>query len=263
MAFFTDQIGRQVEIAEKPRRIISLVPSQTELLYDLGLTDEVVGITKFCVHPQAWFHSKTRIGGTKQLNLEKIKNLKPDLIIANKEENLKEQVEELEKYFPVWTSDVNRLENAISMISAVGEIVGRNEQAMAIVNLIHRTYNQLHLPLSRRAAYFIWKDPYMTVGGDTFIHDMMRRAGFENIFYDHVRYPETTIQQLKQLGCETLLLSSEPFPFNQKHVDAIQPLLPQTKILLVDGEMFSWYGSRLVEAAKYFEQLSIHYAKIS
>src|ERR1700741_3198050 len=108
---FIDQTGRKISIPQIPQRIISLVPSQTELLFDLGLDKEVVGITKFCVHPPEWFQTKTRVGGTKQLKIDLIKQLQPDLIIANKEENVKEQIEELEKHFPVWISDVNNLED--------------------------------------------------------------------------------------------------------------------------------------------------------
>ena len=255
MPFFKDQIGREVEITQEPKRIISLVPSQTELLFDLGLGEEVVGITKFCVHPKEWFRSKTRVGGTKQLQLEKIKALQPDLVIANKEENVQEQIEALALDFPVWISDVNKLEGALEMISGVGEIVGRKVEAAAINNLIKGLFNELIPPKKTRAAYFIWKDPYMTAGGDTFINDMMERAGFENIFSDQIRYPEISIEQMKKLNCQVLLLSSEPFPFKQKHIADLQPLLPETKMMLVDGEMFSWYGSRLIKAPGYFRKM--------
>ena len=112
MSIFTDQTGRKITLDKPPHRIISLVPSQTELLYDLGLHNEVIGITKFCVHPQEWFQHKTRVGGTRQINIDIIHELRPDLIIANKEENVKEQVEELAGYYPVWISDVKHLEAA-------------------------------------------------------------------------------------------------------------------------------------------------------
>ncbi|MEP6684770.1 MAG: helical backbone metal receptor [Parafilimonas sp.] len=241
------------------KKIISLVPSQTELLYDLGLNEEVIGITKFCVHPQKWFRIKTRIGGTKTIDIEKIISLKPDLIIANKEENVKEQVEALQKFTHVYISDIKNLDDALNMIDEIGELVNRKFESQTIIQKIKQGFSDLkneniaELP----AAYFIWRNPYMAAGGDTFINDMMQRCGFNNIFKNELRYPEINIEQL---NCKILLLSSEPFPFKQKHIDELQPLLPETKITLVDGEMFSWYGSRLILAADYFKRV-IHQLK--
>src|SRR5689334_18071707 len=125
MPSFTDQIGRTISLNKTPRRIISLVPSQTELLYDLGLSDEVVGITKFCVHPEEWFRNKPRVGGTKQLNMDIIHHLQPDLVIANKEENVREQVEELASHYPVWVSDINNPDDAYWMMKELGSITGK------------------------------------------------------------------------------------------------------------------------------------------
>ena len=258
MALYKDQLGRTVELNEYPKRIVSVVPSQTELLFDLGLDYEVVGITKFCVHPDSWFRIKTRVGGTKQLNLDKIRELKPELIIANKEENVQEQIEELEKEFPVWVSDVNNLTEAVEMIVAIGQITNKDKAAIQIVSNIEAGFYNLKEVITHpypRTCYLIWKEPYMTVGGDTFISNMMQYAGFENMFKDQKRYPEITIEELKNSKCKVLLLSSEPYPFKQKHIDELNIQLPDTKILLVDGEMFSWYGSRLKKSPSYFEQL--------
>jgi ABC-type Fe3+-hydroxamate transport system substrate-binding protein len=256
MTVFIDQTGRSITLNKTPQRIISLVPSQTELLFDLGLTDEVIGITKFCVHPDEWFRSKTRIGGTKQLNIELIKQLQPDLIIANKEENVKEQIEELEKQFPVWVSDVNNLNDAYEMIEKIGIIANKEDRANEIILQIKEGFAKLPTPDSRlRTAYFIWQNPYMTVGGDTFIHSILEMAGFDNIYADKTRYPEVGLKELNTLKPELLLLSSEPYPFKQKHIEELQIKLPGTKIILVDGEIFSWYGSRLLHAPAYFINL--------
>lgn len=256
MPQYIDQLERTIELKQTPKRIISLVPSQTELLFDLGLDEQVIGITKFCVHPEHWFRTKTRIGGTKQLHPEKIKQLQPDLIIANKEENVQSQIEELAKDFPVWVSDVNNLNGALEMIESVGEIINKQSKAKELIDQIKNGFAQLQTTNYKpHTCYLIWKDPYMTVGGDTFINDMLNRAGCQNIFEDLARYPEITIEQLRKVNCQLLLLSSEPFPFKQKHVEEIQPLLPDTKIILVDGEMFSWYGTHLVKAPSYFQQL--------
>ncbi|KIC89309.1 ABC transporter substrate-binding protein [Flavihumibacter sp. ZG627] len=257
MTFITDQTGNSLQLDSIPQRIISLVPSQTELLYSLGLNDEVVGITRFCIHPQIWHQGKTRIGGTKDPDILKIISLKPDLVIANKEENIREHVEEISKYVPVYISDVYNLPTAIEMIGALGEITGRPEAALEMTRLITERFSQL-IPVNYMpaTAYLIWKDPWMAAGGDTFISDMMERCGFMNIYKATSRYPEITIQELKEKQCRLLLLSSEPYPFRQKHLEALQAELPETRILLVDGSYFSWYGSRLLEAPAYFSLYS-------
>lgn len=256
MPVFTDQTGQTISLENIPQRIISLVPSQTELLFDLGLRDEVIGVTKFCIHPEEWFRNKTRVGGTKQLKIELIQQLQPDLIIANKEENVKEQVEELQKHFPVWVSDINNLDDAYEMINGIGAITDRQQAAKEIVSKIEKEFAQLQtINHKLKTAYLIWQKPYMTVGGDTFIHSMLEASGLSNLFATEKRYPETNINELISLKPDTLLLSSEPFPFKQNHIEELQPLLPYTKILLVDGEMFSWYGSRLLKAPAYFKDL--------
>ncbi len=261
MPSFTDQIGRTITLQNSPCRIVSLVPSQTELLFDLGLDEEVVGNTKFCVHPPEWFYTKTRVGGTKKLHIDTIHQLQPDLIIANKEENVKKQVEMLAAHYPVWVSDINNLEDAYEMIEQIGLLTNRIAEASHLVQKIKASFSQLqtinHKP---KTAYLIWNDPYMTVGGDTFIHSMLEAAGFENIFKHKQRYPEITAEEMHDAGCELILLSSEPFPFKQKHADELKMKLNDsgsndTKIVFADGEMFSWYGSRLQYAPRYFEEL--------
>lgn len=257
MPVFKDQTRRTTFIDANPKRIISLVPSQTELLAELGLSDEVAGITKFCVHPNEWFRSKTRVGGTKQLNVETIHALQPDLIIANKEENVKEQIEELEKHYPIWISDVNNLVDAYEMIEQIGLITNKETKAKTIINSIKENFSKLQKANSiPRVIYLIWEKPYMTVGGDTFIHAMLEAAGFNNMYANSTRYPEVSVEELKNMNPDLIILSSEPFPFKQKHIDALQIHLPTTAIILADGEMFSWYGSRLVKAPAYFKKLS-------
>jgi ABC-type Fe3+-hydroxamate transport system substrate-binding protein len=256
MPSYTDQLHRTVDIPAAPKRIISLVPSQTELLYHLGLEEEVIGITKFCVHPQKWFRQKQRIGGTKNVDTEKIAALQPDLVIANKEENVKVQIEELARHFPVWISDVNTLQDAYAMMQNIGKMTNRETAAENLVQQIRNNFSQLQTPNTKpQTGYLIWKDPYMTVGSDTFIHHLLEAAGMANCFADRLRYPAITINELQAANCQLLLLSSEPYPFRQKHVAELQRQLPSTTVLLVDGELFSWYGSRLLQAPAYFQQL--------
>ncbi|RYY41203.1 MAG: cobalamin-binding protein [Chitinophagaceae bacterium] len=250
-----DPFGKPLSLTTPPRRIISLVPSLTELLYDLGLDAEVVGITKFCIHPESWFRSKTRVGGTKTVHIQQALALAPDLVLANKEENVRAQVEELARTVPTWVSDIANLDEAIAAIGAIGTLTHREEAARSLADRIRSGFAALPpLPARRpRAGYLIWKDPYMSVGHNTFIHDLMERLGVENAFAGHSRYPEVTVEDLR--SCTLLLLSSEPYPFAQKHIDELRAQLPGTKILLVDGELFSWYGSRLLHTPAYFEEL--------
>lgn len=255
MPAFTDQLHRTITLDHPPRRIISLVPSQTELLHALGLEDEVIGITKFCIHPDAWFRSKTRIGGTKDIHMDKIRALQPDLIIANKEENLRDQVEQLYSHCPVWVSDIATLDDALDMIRSVGSLTGKTTAAENMAGQIQHGFGELEGPTPLRTAYFIWRDPWMVSGGDTFIHHMLERCGLINIFADRDRYPVIQPEELTKLDCQLVLLSSEPYPFREKHIEEIHSFLPNAIIKLVDGEMFSWYGSRLLESPRYFQEL--------
>jgi ABC-type Fe3+-hydroxamate transport system substrate-binding protein len=256
---FTDQIGRTIELPRIPSRIISLVPSQTELLFSLGLDEQVVGITKFCIHPASWFRSKPRIGGTKAIDSARIDALQPDLIIANKEENDRQQVEALAARYPVWVSDVKTLSDALTMIRSVGALTGKEAEARDLANEIDARFSILPAPpKTSPAAYLIWYRPWMAAGSDTFIHQMLRYCGLDNVFGDQGRYPQIDTSDLKALTSIpdlTILLSSEPYPFRQRHIEEIKQTLPHAKALLVDGELFSWYGSRLLDAPAYFRQL--------
>jgi ABC-type Fe3+-hydroxamate transport system substrate-binding protein len=268
MPVFTDQIGRSIALSHIPKRIISLVPSQTELLYSLGLEESVVGITRFCVHPQTWFRRKSRIGGTKAIDPVRVDALQPDLIIAGREENERPQIEALAERYPVWVSDVKTCADALAMIRSVGRITGTSTAADTLaVEIAHRfaaldaAFNSpadtqsSHVTAARpRVAYLIWKDPWMAAGGDTFIHDMLTYAGFTNVFEDKDRYPELDLSDLAGADI-TILLSSEPYPFRDRHIHEVKESLPQARVKLVDGEIFSWYGSRLLLAPAYFRQL--------
>ncbi|MFK7936216.1 MAG: helical backbone metal receptor [Saprospiraceae bacterium] len=244
---FTDQLNRTLSIVPFPQRIISLVPSITELLVDLGVQEKLVGRTKFCVHPENAVKQIPKIGGTKQLKIEQIRALQPDLIIANKEENDREQVETLAAEFPVWISDVPNFPAALEMILGIGRVVGQIEKAQQIVQQQQQIMADLLPQRSLRAAYLIWRKPYMTVGNDTYIHDMLRRVGFDNVFGEQTRYPQFTLADLKKRDPEVILLSSEPFPFKEKHIAELREQFPTIPIELVDGEAFSWYGTRLLK----------------
>jgi ABC-type Fe3+-hydroxamate transport system substrate-binding protein len=252
-----DMMGRSIDLPKVPNRIISLVPSQTELLYDLDLNERVVGITKFCIHPKSWFTSKQRIGGTKSINFETIAALQPDLIIANKEENTKDEIEELSKKYPVWISDISTLESSLEMIRQVGFLTQTESKAFSISEVIQEGFNEIisKTPKKLKVAYCIWKNPWMFCGGDTFVNDIIEKIGLDNCIKVLPRYPIVELEELQQYKPDILWLSSEPFPFKEKHLEEIQQHFPKSKIQLVDGEMFSWYGSRMVHSIKYLKEL--------
>ncbi len=249
-------MGRRVVVPYPPQRIVSLVPSQTELLHDLGLGKKVVGVTKFCLHPADARQQATVIGGTKNFDFEKLTALKPDLIIGNKEENYQEGIEQLAALYPVWLSDISTLTDALRMIRQVGVLVGAKAKADQMAAAIEHSFAQLS-PLSEAvsAAYFIWRKPYMAAAADTFIDDMLTQAGFTNVFAPQQRYPEISAEQLAAAAPRVVLLSSEPYPFADKHIAEFLAICPSAQIRIVDGELFSWYGSRLQHSVAYFAAL--------
>lgn len=253
---YIDQMNRTIRLEATPRRIVSLVPSQTELLHDLELDDEVIGITKFCIHPENWFRSKTRIGGTKTVNIERVRSLNPDLIIANKEENTQADIEQLEQIAPVWISDIHNLDEALDMIIRIGELTNRLEKAKEISQLVLQGFERIQQSKSpKNVLYLIWENPIMGVGANTFIHDMITRLGWKNVLKNETRYPELMDEDIPLLNPDLIILSSEPYPYKQAHIERYKKLLPTADVQLLDGEFFSWYGSRLVKTVGYFEEL--------
>jgi ABC-type Fe3+-hydroxamate transport system substrate-binding protein len=237
--------------ASAPQRIVSLVPSLSDLLDALGLDARVAGVTRFCVHPVPWRRTKRVVGGTKTVDVEKVRRLAPDLVLANREENVREQVEAVAAFAPVYLTDVATLGDALAMIRDVGALTGTEAAAEALAARIEAGFAALAAAPPLRAAYFIWKDPWMTVGGDTFIHDVLARTGFENVFADRARYPEVTPVAVAATRPDVLMFSSEPFRFREKHVGAMRAACPW----FVDGEAFSWYGPRLLHTPEHVRAL--------
>ena len=253
---FPDQLGNIISLPEFPKRIISLVPSQTELLADLGLHEKVVGITRYCVHPTRWQSEKTIVGGTKKVDISVVRSLAPDLIIGNKEENEKSDIEQLQQEFPVWMSDIHNLDEALSMIKSLGEITNTHTVASHICSSISKEFQTLSKATGKSVLYLIWRNPWMAAGRHTFIDDMLSRSGLTNVLGEG-RYPMLTKEDLTSLSPDYVFLSTEPYPFREKHISEVQPFFHGASIRIVDGEMFSWYGSRLVQAPAYFKTLAL------
>ena len=267
MKIFKDQMGISHTFETTPKRIVSIVPSQTELLYDLGLEDSIVGITKFCVHPVHFKSIKKNIGGTKKVDFEKIRLLQPDIIIANKEENTKEIVEELAKFYPVWVTNIVTLDDNLKMTEDFGQLFNKRAESKKWLDKICVAQNDFLIFIKdkpiQKVAYFIWANPYMVAGNTTFINEMLKLNNFQNIFENSLsRYPEIGNHKISFLAnCDLVLLSSEPFPFKDEHAFEIGRFAHHAKTVFVDGQMFSWYGSRIVEAFAYFKKLHENIAK--
>ncbi len=254
---YSDQLNNKIILDKIPRKIVSLVPSQSELLFDLGLSERICGVTKFCILPKDKVRSKIKIGGTKNLNIELIKSINPDLIIAGKEENDKEQIMQLKRYFPVWVSNVTNFESALDMIREISFITGEEFAGNKIINYIQKQYNKFENNnfKKHKALYFIWRKPYMVAGGDTFIGDMMEKAYFLNEAKQLNRYPAINSDNINDFNPEIILLCDEPYRFGDKHKIEFKKMYPKTQVLLTNGQYFGWYGSRMKYAFKYFKEL--------
>jgi len=255
MAIFQDQIGNSIELHSTPKRIISLVPSITEFLSDINLDKEVVGITKFCVHPKTWLKEKAVVGGTKQQHIDQIKDLKPDLIIANKEENTKDYVDQLADICPIYVSEVNDFDSSIEMMLSIGKITDKEDESNRLVEYIKKEFDSLSIPNQQtKVAYCIWKNPWMWAGSANYISNMLELCGFKNVIDIH-RYPEISMDDIINKKPELVFLSSEPFPFKEEHISELKKEYPNTNFKIVDGEMFSWYGSRMLKLPNYAQLL--------
>lgn len=242
------------------KRIISLVPSLTELLIDLGLKDQLAGRTRFCVHPKDEVTDIPIIGGTKNPRLDKIKKADPDYIVANKEENKKEHIDLLREDFKINVTDISTIEDALITMHELGKELGAEEKAKKLIGQINTVLEDIPDERPLRTAYLIWKDPYMTVGQDTYIHNVMEHWKLDNVFKDKTRYPKINFYDLTERAPELILLSSEPYPFKEKNIPEFEEAFPNTRILLTEGEWFSWYGSHMLHS---FKRLNIWRKAIS
>ena len=243
-------LGPKLDHTHVPKRIVSLVPSLTETLIDLGLEKRIVGRTRFCIHPSEAVRNIDRIGGTKDFSVERILKLKPDLIIGSQEENHKDGIEALQAQLPVWLSTIDSVDTALEHIGHLGKVTGTAEEADLLTQAIDKAWKGIpRSPSSKRVAYFIWKNPWMIAGKSTYINSVLERLGWTNVT-EQVRYPEIRMQELAKDPPELFLFSSEPFPFKKEHWSAWRAAFPKAHFRLVNGEDFSWYGSRMLEAAE-------------
>jgi len=244
-------------------RIVSLVPSLTELLFDLGLKESVVGRTPFCIHPKEEVDQVKRVGGTKTVNIEKILSEQPTHIVLNMDENKLELFEALkEEDVEIIVTHPDKPEDNLDLFDLFGYIFSRETEANQIANNFKKKLDKLAKNADkfemRKVLYLIWRDPWMSVSEDTYISKMLKLIGWQTMpIINEKRYPVFTPKELAQLDYELCLLSSEPYPFKEKHVTEINSIKPSlSDVLLVDGEKLSWYGSRSLKGIDYLYELS-------
>ncbi len=254
---FIDQLGREVKLHAPPQRVISLCPSLTETLVDLGLGPRLVGRTRFCIHPIDVMREIPNVGGTKDVSFDRIRALKPDLIIGEKEENTAAMIEALAAEYPVYMTDVVDLASAHEMVLQLGAITDTQTQAAELAERIAHSWAKVTpLPAAMPCLYFIWKSPWMVVGADTYIDSVLKKCGFDNLATAwEGRYPVLDENNFFPKTPLVVLLSTEPYPFKESQIAEIEAFIPGAVVRIVDGEMFSWYGSHMVGVENYLNLL--------
>lgn len=244
-------------------RLVSLCPSLTELLHDLGAADEVVARTRFCVHPSPWVDGIERVGGTKNPKIDRIIALSPDLVLMNEEENRREDAETLRLAgVRVHSSLPRTIDETAQMVRDIAHAIGRDAAGARIADDIlaraRRVQDASRDESAVRYAYLIWREPWMTVNADTFISTLLALAGGQNVFGEMAtRYPAITIEELRAASPDVVFLSSEPFPFSDVHAAELASELgiDAGRVVRCDGELLSWHGSRTPAGIDYAESL--------
>ncbi|MEQ8232210.1 MAG: helical backbone metal receptor [Gammaproteobacteria bacterium] len=259
----TDAIGQDHARAGNDARIVSLVPSVTELLFALDLGAQVVGRTGFCIHPREAVRRVRKLGGTKDVDLEGIRGLAPSHVIVNIDENERPTFEALCEFVPhVVVTHPNAPEDNLALYALIGGIFGREPAAAMLSGRLRTRLDKLRARRagrpSRRVVYLIWREPWMTVSRDTYIARMLELVNWHTLpATSERRYPELTAADFRAFSPDLCLLSSEPYPFREKHLDEVRGLCGEgTDVQLIDGEMLSWYGSRAIDGLDYLARLA-------
>jgi ABC-type Fe3+-hydroxamate transport system substrate-binding protein len=251
-----DELGFRVDLEHRPERIVSLVPSWTETLFAFGLSQRIVGITRFCIAPPETA-TVAKIGGTKNPNISGVAELAPDLVIANAEENRREDIEELRsRGLTVFTTYPRKIGSAVESIMKLGTVLDCEPQANLMARSIVREVSAIETELGAwaklrfRAFCPIWKNPWMSFNADTYAHDVLRMLGFNNIFASAgERYPRMTIDEAISLRPDFVLLPDEPYEFRAKDVEELKPQLPSPlsrRVVLINGRDLHWYGVHML-----------------
>ena len=257
-----DDLGDRVELNVPAARIVSLVPSITETLFELGAGGQVAGVTDYCIHPAAAVAQILKVGGTKGFSLDRVVGLEPDLVIANKEENRKPEVEALRRECPVFVTDPRTVEQAMKTVLDLGMLTGRAVEASTMAaDCESRLSGVYPATLARpfRTVCFVWRDPWMAVGSDTYVGDLLDTFGFKNIFAsEDGRYPQTSLEAVLDRGPEVIMLPDEPFEFGSGDVGEIEAFFAErgapVKIFAMDGTLLTWFGYRTALGVDYLQR---------
>lgn len=258
MVSVTDSSNKTVSFSVPPQRVVCLIPSITETFFDLGLGDALAGVSKFCNHPAGGVLNKIKVGGQKDPDLEKIKAIDPDLIIMNREENKPEHIEFLSRYYRTWVTYPRSFRDAGKLILDIGTVFNVGTKARAYADRVRKTADELSLRNGQKikTLYLIWRNPWMSINRDTFIHDTLSVHGMDNVFArNSQRYFEITDQDIQAANPEIIILPDEPYRFKEKHITEFSHIpvsaVRDRSIFLVDGTYFCWYGTRTARASEY------------
>jgi ABC-type Fe3+-hydroxamate transport system substrate-binding protein len=250
MPSYTDATGREVSLSARPCRIVSLVPSLTEALFAFGLAEEVAGVTRYCVEP-AEARRRPKVGGTKNVDVARVAAMEPDLVLANVEENTRDDVEAMiAAGLRVFVTYPRTVAGAIAELQLLAEMTDATAAAEPIVSAAEWALERAEAANQRRTAVRtfcpIWRNPWMTIGPDTYIHDFLRACGAENVYGDAPdRYPMVALTDVAARRPEAVLLPDEPYRFSRKHVPEVIETLGDVRTYLVDGKSLCWYGPRI------------------
>jgi len=250
-----DQLNRKIEINNNLNNIISLVPSLTELLFFLKMDEQVKGITNFCVHPSDKLSDKVIVGSPLHVDYEKIEQINPDIIIAGKSENNKNNIEKIAEKYPVWVSDVRSIEDACKMIEKIGMICNQSDLSYNITKNISVGFDSLADKTKIKVCYLVWEKPFMVAGNNNYINDILKKTGLINVFEHKEGYAKVTAKEMQECQADFVLLPSEPYKFDNSHISTYKNLINKATVLLVDGQLFSWYGNRMLLAINYLKNM--------
>jgi len=255
---FNDDLERRIYLDKAPRKIISLCPSLSETLYDLGLAECIAGRTDYCVHPQELADRVPSVGGPKSVSIDAVKKIGPDLILIVKEENDKKNIEKLTALgYKCFIFDINSVSDALKMLVKLGKIFGLEKKASKIHDNVVKGLDSIKgIGNGASFLYMVWNSPYMACATDNYINSLLNHAGLSNCLSDRLkRYVIMPLNSLKSLSPELVLLPSEPYRYTFADRAKFEKIFPAARVELVDGEMFCWYGSRMAKASEYIKKL--------
>jgi ABC-type Fe3+-hydroxamate transport system substrate-binding protein len=248
---FRDVLGHTFDFPAPPRRVVSLVPSLTETLFDLGAGDSVVGITDFCIFPPTL--NRPRLGGTKTPSIARIRQLEPDLVYVNVEENLRRHADEIAAFAPVFATEPKTVDDVATLIALLGAIHGREDRA-------NELNQQLTANRELRTAFTfvvpIWKKPWMWCGGDTYVSDLVEQAGGRNLLGDRLRYPTIDRDEVLALEPDVVFLPDEPYLFTDADAEELHGVTPARIVGPFPGHLFTWHGTRTIEGLRFLRRLA-------